>query len=319
MGELNYPIVLDRIEWHRTLTQRKALAGSVPIPQRWNDVVDRVAKGRVFPSGVSTLFARGVHFGWNLRLSTILAALFRRPLAYLCWGVAYHRGIRRCVARMVLQSADIVFVNDDRTAAEVREVAGVEARYLPYVVDTEFFSVADVPRGDFLFCPGANDRDGEVLLALARNGHKVVWLNYFPELVAQFKDLNENLSVVAGLSFESLRELYRSCAAVVLPLTRDIHAAGQTATLEALASGAAVILSSGRTAEIFAEAGLVDLVGARGVDAWLRAVEEVVLRERNDPGLARARAGRIARSHAPEAVASELTKGLATIGRFHLG
>lgn len=46
-------------------------------------------------------------------------------------GGTYHRGIRRRVARLVLRSADVVFVNDDQTAAEVREVAGVEARRLP--------------------------------------------------------------------------------------------------------------------------------------------------------------------------------------------
>ncbi len=314
MGELTCPLILDRIEWNRTLSQRKAMAESTAMPRRWNEVVDRVAQGQVLPSGLATMFARGIHFGWNLMPSIILAAAFRRPLAYLCWGVDYHRGIRRRVARMVLRSADVVFVNDDKTAAEVRKVAGVQARRLPYVVDTEFYAIDAAPRGDFLFCPGANDRDGEVLLALARGGRKVVWLNYIPELAQRYKDLDENLTVVANISFERLRELYRSCAVVVLPLTRDVHAAGQTTALEALASGAAVILSSGRTAELFDEAGLVDVVDGRDVDAWSRGIEKVLARERADPGLGQARAAHIAKIHGPEAVADELIKGLAAIG-----
>lgn len=313
MSEPARPLILDRIEWHRTLTQRKALAANPALPRRWNEVVDRVANGRVLPSGFATLFARGIHFGWNLMPSIILAALFRRPLAYLCWGVAYHRGIRRRVARMVLRSADVVFVNDEQTAAEVREVAGVEALRLPYVVDAAFFSADTAPRADFLFCPGANDRDGEILLALARGGRKVVWLNYLPALARQYADRDENLTIVSDISFAALRDLYRSCAAVVLPLVRDVHAAGQTTTLEALASGAAVILSSGRTAELFAGAGLVYAVDGRDLEAWSSGIESVLAREHSDPGLARVRAAHVARHHRPEAVASELSKGLAAV------
>ena len=308
-----YPLILDRIEWNRTLTQRRAMAADPAMPRRWNEVLDSVAKGRVLPSGFATLFARGIHFGWNFMPSIILAALFRRPLAYLCWGVAYHRGIRRRVARLVLRSADVVFVNDDQTAAEVREVAGVEAQRLPYVVDAAFFSVDDTPRQGFLFCPGANDRDGDLLLALARNGYQVVWLNYIPALAVRYRDRHENLTIVADLSFAALRDLYRSCAAVVLPLTRDVHAAGQTTGLEALASGAAVILSNGRTADLFAGAGLIDAVDGRDLEAWSSSIERVLARERSNPELARSRAAHVASHHAPEAVAREVRKGLATV------
>lgn len=313
MVELSRPLVLDRIEWQRTLDQRKALAEGAPF--RWNDLLDRVTRCRVLPAGPTTMFANGIHFGWHLQPSMIAAALLRRPLAYMCWGVAYHQGVRRRIARMVLRAADVVFVNDARTAEEVRAVAGVEAQRLPYLVDTEFFAVATGEREDFLFCPGANDRDGDVLLALARQGHKVVWLNNLPDLAARYARLTPNLSILAHLSFADLRTLYQRCAAVVQPLTRDVHAAGQTTTLEALASGAPVILGTGRTADLFTEAGLVDVVRGLNTAAWSAAIARALSRERDDPTLARARAAHIVHNHAPEVVAARLGDALNRVGR----
>ena len=317
MVELTRPLILDRIECQRTLTQRKALAEGAPL--RWNDLLDRVTHGRILSASASTMFAHGIHFGWHLRPSTILAALLRRPLAYMCWGVAYHRGVRRRIARMVLRAADVVFVNDARTAEEVRAVAGVEAQRLPYMVDTEFFAFSADAREDFLFCPGANDRDGDVLLGLARLGHKVVWLNNLPDLAARHAGLSPNLTIVAHPSFADLRSLYRRCAAVVQPLTRDIHAAGQTTTLEALACGAPVILGTGRTAGMFAQADLVDVVAGRDSNAWSAAVARALARERENPSLAPARAAHIARHHAPEAVAARLVEGLNLVGQRRNG
>lgn len=256
---------------------------------------------------------KGINFSWHLHRSTIVAALLRRPLAYLSWGVAYHRGLRRRIARMVLRAADVVFVNDARTADEVRAVAGVEARRLPYMVDTRFFCVAAQERENFLFCPGANDRDGEVLVALAQRGHRVVWLNNLPDLAQRYTGLSPNLTIVSHPSFEALRALYRSCAAVVQPLTRDIHAAGQTTTLEALASGAPVVLGSGRTAELFAEAGLVDVVSGSAGEAWSAVIVRALARERGDRALAATRAARIARDHSFETVGDLLVESLARV------
>lgn len=313
MVELNRPLILDRVEWQRTQSQRRALREGAAVPRQWNDLLDRVTEGRILPAGPATMFADGIHFGWHLRPSTIVAALFRRPLAYLSWGVAYHRGLRRRIARMVLRAADVVFVNDARTADEVRAVAGVEARRLPYMVDTQFFSLAARKREDLLFCPGANDRDGEVLLALAQRGHRVIWLNNLPDLAQRYAGLSPNLTIISHPSFEDLRALYQRCAAVVQPLTRDIHAAGQTTTLEALASGAPVVLGSGRTAELFAEADLIDVVAGGDGKVWSTAIGRALARDRDDPTLATARAAQIARDHSFETVAKQLVQGLARV------
>ena len=37
------------------------------------------------------------------------------------------------MARMIMRRARVVLVNDDRTADEVRDVAGVESRKAPYL------------------------------------------------------------------------------------------------------------------------------------------------------------------------------------------
>ena len=40
---------------------------------------------------------------------------------------------RRRVARMIMRRARVVLVNDDRTADEIRDVAGVESRKVSYL------------------------------------------------------------------------------------------------------------------------------------------------------------------------------------------
>lgn len=305
------PLILDPIEWRLTLERREERARGEPAPRRWNDVVDMVAGSAVLPATPGNLFASGINFSWHLHSSTVRAAVLRRPLAYMCWGIGYHRGIRRLLGKIVLRAARVVFVNDAQTAEEVRELAGIAPQRLPYVVDTEFFTFDPGPkREDFLFCPGANDRDGEVLLALARRGFRVVWLNNHPELAVRYAGQDSNLTIVSRPSFCELRDYYRRCAAVVQPFLRDIHAAGQTTALEALASGSPVILGHGRTATLFAEDGLVDVVRGSDPEEWARVIQRALDRERSDPALAASRTELIAGRHAVDRVAEKLSEGL---------
>ena len=311
MVKLTGSLILDPIEWRRTLRQRAALAAGADLPLRWNDLLDRLAGGRILPADPFRIFAPGTHFSWHLHRSTIIAALLRRPLAYLCWGVDYHRGLRRMVARVVLRAARVVFVNDHRTAAEVRSLAGVEARQVPYFVDTEFFTFAPAEsREDYLFCPGANDRDGEVLLALARLGHNVVWLNNLTTSANRYAGLDKRLKVISRPAFAELREHYQRCAAVVQPLIRDIHAAGQTTTLEALACGAPVVLGAGRSAELFACEGLVRSVAGSDAALWDEAIRATLDEAQREPHALRRRAELVGRRHSQAAVEAALIEGL---------
>lgn len=313
-------LILDPIEYRTTLEQRESRAHGEVAPLRWNGVLDRLAEGRIKPAQGKDMFAPGVHFSWHLHNSTIMAAALKRPLAYLCWGVAYHSGIRRRLARMVLRGADVVFVNEARTRDEVREVADVAAQAMPYFVDAEFFRfVAPAQREDFLFCPGANDRDGDMLLRLAEAGRRVVWLNNVAEIAARFSGRSKNLEIVTRPTFERLRALYGSCRAVVQPLVRDIHAAGQTTALEALVSGAPVILSKGRTADLFSGEQTVSTVDTADTDRWLDAIDRAVEGDRDVPCSAEVRARRIAERHSYPAVSEALLRGLGQSGALRHG
>ena len=168
-------LVLDWAAWDTTLRQRAEFARGDAIPVRWNALLDRLVEGRIVRASKTRPWQRGIHITSHLCPTTILAALLRRPLIYLCWGNDYHRGVRRAIVQMILRRARIVLVNEQRTADEVRSMAGVEPRKVPYLVDTDFYPCAPASeRADFLFCPGENDRDGEMLVALAERGYRVV-------------------------------------------------------------------------------------------------------------------------------------------------
>ena len=296
-------LILDWASWETTLRQRAERARNDVAPVRWNGLLDRLVEGRVKRASKALPWQRGIHISPHLFPTTILAALFRRPLVYLCWGNAYHRGVRREIVRMILRRARLVLVNEDRTRDEVRSMAGSEPRKIPYLVDTDFYPCAPTgERADFLFCPGDNDRDGEMLVALAERGHRVVWLNNVPEFAARFAGRSDRLELVSAVSFAELRDLYRRCRAVVTPLTRDVHAAGQTTTLEALASGCAVVLGAGRTAELFAGDGLVTVVAKNDPAAWEAAIESTVTFDKLKPWAPAERSALIAKRHGVAAV-----------------
>jgi hypothetical protein len=141
---------------------------------------------------------------------------------------------------------------------------------IPYIVDTEFFKPAS--RGNepsnFMFCPGANDRDPELLLGLAKLGHEIVWLCRDALMRAKYQGQHKNLHIVYDIRFSELRTLYQTCGVVITPLRADIHAAGQTTTLEALACGKPVFLSDGRTATIFKDYQAVEVIDSLDVSCW---------------------------------------------------
>ena len=304
-------LIFDWAAWDTTLRQRAEFTRGDEVPVRWHRLLDRLVEGRIVRASNARPWQRGIHITSHLCPTTILAALLRRPLVYLCWGNDYHRGVRRAIVQMILRRARIVLVNEQRTADEVRGMAGVEPRKVPYLVDTDFYPCASASeRADFLFCPGENDRDGEMLVALAERGHRVVWLNNVPELAARFMGRSDRLELVSAVSFAELRDLYRRCRAVVTPLTRDIHAAGQTTTLEALASGCAVVIGVGRTADLFVGDGLVSVVAGSDPAAWEAAIASAVTADETRPETPAERAAFIASRHGVAAVSAAMDEVL---------
>ena len=99
------------------------------------------------------------------------------------------------------------------------------------------------------------------------------------------------------------------------PLARDIHAAGQTTTLEALASGCVVVIGAGRTTELFADDGLVTVAPNGDPAEWEKAIERAVAADEASPGSLAARAALIAKRHSVAAVSAALREVLGSVAR----
>lgn len=133
--------------------------------------------------------------------------------------------------------------------------ARVNAVFIPHRIDTDFYC-PESPRsghdtGDSVILSIGNDisRDFDTLLraatccdAIDEFGHRVVIHTSLP--------VNASCSRVEFrrdyVSFIELRELYRQCSIVVLPLRDTIHAGGINSLLEAMAMGKAVVVSGSR-------------------------------------------------------------------------
>lgn len=198
-------------------------------------------------------------FAWNPGFEATCCAITGQ-LIFTAWGTrgrshassAFRQVVRRWAMRTILGRARLVLVNETTTAEEIRKLVDRDARVVPHFIDTEYWSFCGgSDRQDFLFCPSTVDRDGDVLVDLARAGHKVLWLANNSEIYERFRVAHRNLTVIKEIGFSHMRTLYQTCRAVVLPLQCDYHPAGQTTAMEAVACGAPVYISMGRTSSIF--------------------------------------------------------------------
>lgn len=202
----------------------------------------------------------------------IAKALLGQRMAYLYWGSGPRTGVKRLLTSMILKRSRIVFVNDPAAGRDVQLLAGRSAEIVDYGFDAEFFVISDAPRQDYIFCPGSNDRDATVLLGLCAAGHKVVWLNNQEGAKEKYAPLHDNLEIVSFPSFEQLRTLYQHARCVVNPLSRDVHAAGQTTTLEALGCGTPIVVSRGRTSSIFEDVEQVFVCETLDPEEWVAMI-----------------------------------------------
>jgi len=268
--------------------------GGEPDPLKWHALLNRFAQEHTGAPIRRFTLARILRPGnclmaWQLTPGAILAAQLGR-LVYLHWGGVPKQAIRLAAMRATLKRAQIVLVNDAVAAQEVKALSGREAVRIPMFIDTEFFSYASsVGRSDFLFCAGSNDRDPEVLLSLARHGWQVVWLVNSVELRKRYEDAHPNLRIVSLITNTELRRLYQTCRVAVMPALRDVHAAGQTTGLEALACGAPVAMSECRASTIFDRLPSVHVVRDNEPAAWLTAVSELACGERQGAATAESR------------------------------
>lgn len=265
---------LARGQVDRLRTERRARKEGRGQPMNIRLLLDHLAAGQISTLSAINPPSDSIGISYHFHLELLIWAARGRPYLILVWGLPPRGFLRNHIRRYLLLRAKHVLVNDPLSALEVKAASGRYAKLIPYVVDPDFFSFAHMEERDtFLFCPSSIDRDPEVLCALAALGHKVIWLNNDPLLADRYSRWSSNLEIVSQISFDELRRLYMTCRAVILPLKQDVHAAGQTTALEAIASGAPVFVSRGRTSEIFAVDKLVSVVGSGDIELWLQALE----------------------------------------------
>lgn len=271
-------IVFDRNSRLKLLVQQAERQEGRAVPIRWHEFLEALSRENT-GYGPTVWGIRHVYLGqavlvsWQLSLETVTAALLRRNLIYLCWGIPVRSRWRNWLLSRVLRHAKHVLVNDVKTQLEVEALCNRRAKLVPFFVDTDFFKFSALSmRHDFLFCNGSNDRDPELLLGLARNGLKVVWLINDQALRARYEKAHPNLILRSNVPFDELRTLYQTCRATIMPALRDAHCAGQTTGMEAIACGAPLFISEGRTAGIFKGLPSVFVISGSTSEIWFRVL-----------------------------------------------
>ncbi|WP_119271307.1 glycosyltransferase [Taklimakanibacter deserti] len=276
------PIALDRHARLKLLAESSERRAGEVTPVRWHGLLDLLSRSM---SGVGAaerdwryaLIGKARIFAWQPSLEAIAATLSNQGLVYLCWGIPARRGWKHHAFVWMLRRARHVLVNDVTTGEEVKAISGRIAVMVPFFIDMDYFTFSPIPgRSDFLFCNGSNDRDPSLLLALAESGFRIVWLVNDPKLKAQYEKRHPLLELRSRISFEELRELYQTCALNIMPSTRDTHCAGQTTCMEALACGAPVVISTGRTASIFSDLPSVSTVAGKEIATWITAIRDLL-------------------------------------------
>lgn len=200
------------------------------------------------------LAGNAVWLCWNPYAALCANALWNKSSIYLFWGVSNAAGFRNKIAtlrlRWILRKAGAICVNDGESAGDVLRLSGRKANIIPYVVDTEFFQAGSCPRNSTIVVPGNNDRDEEFVATLIAQGRSVIRVTSSDRVRRHYRSRGLESVLRYRISFTELRDLYQQCGVVLFPISNPNHAAGQTAALEALACGAPIVITSGRTATI---------------------------------------------------------------------
>ncbi|MFA6020134.1 MAG: glycosyltransferase family 4 protein [Rhodospirillales bacterium] len=194
---------------------------------------------------VATTNAQGLALG-ALKFLGLLAP----PVLFLPMGVWPFRAgfLRRAwLARWLGQLALAPISRSE--AAWLKRQLGIQADigYLPFGVDTHFWTPSPTEvEGDYVFSIG-NDRHRDW------TGLAAAWSADLPPLKLVTRrpvpPSSGRLEVLAGdwtqrpISDQGIRQFYREALFVVLPIQETIQPSGQSACLQAMACGKAVILS----------------------------------------------------------------------------
>jgi glycosyltransferase involved in cell wall biosynthesis len=172
-------------------------------------------------------------------LSDRVEALRGKSWLYQPYRVFYSWLLRACQGLYTLGKGAAQHLN------ETLDLRGRRVEVIPFGVDMEFWHSAhtDMPAGDYILSVG-NDpaRDYEVLVkAIGSRKLKIV-----TQLPVNITDSSKAIEICSDISDVELRALYQGARFVVTPLQDVTQPSGQSATLQAMACGKAVILTRTR-------------------------------------------------------------------------
>ncbi len=173
-----------------------------------------------------------------------MAGKLRQPVLLLAMGVMPKRAIHKWVFRVLLKRIRLAPISKSEAQALARDFDGAD--YVPFGIDADFWTPSEDEDGDYVFSIGNDFRRDYQTLARA-------WRPGMPKLkVVTRLDVPPSegpVETITGdwrrqvLSDEDIRSLYRKARFVVLPIIKTMQPSGQSACLQAMACGKAVILS----------------------------------------------------------------------------
>lgn len=239
--------------WRRLLWQpiEKQIARQVGIGLVLDLALGNLVKLREADLIISTVDACGLPI---LMLKSL--GLLGTPTIYISQGLAHRVNklpidsrTRRWVQRLYgcfLRSAERILVLGEGAVAPLVDTFALEPQKvfcIPFGIDAEFWTPGPDPDiGDYILSVGSDQaRDYQTLLQAVTQEHLKIVTRLLPP-----GRLNHPIEVGSQFTDVELRELYRRARFVVIPLKDVDQPSGQSATLQAMACGQAVILSRTR-------------------------------------------------------------------------
>lgn len=211
----------------------------------------------------------------------------KAPVLFIPMGVLELNAppLKRAVCRWLLRHVAVTPISRAEEAYLNQQLGpGPDIKYLPFGVDARFWSAA-----------GNNKNDGDYVLSIGND-----WSRDYATLACAWRPEYPPLKIVTGLpvppsvgsveiiagdwkrqllSDEDVRDLFRGARFIILPLRQTVQPSGQSACLQAMACGKAVILSDIAglwNREIMADGKICLLTPPGSVEGMQKAVEELL-------------------------------------------